>query len=240
MSDLLKDLRNPSWMGSVDACRMREAADEIEHLQKAEQDLTAALARSCDDSRFGDTDVGCPRSAKADAEIERLLNANSELDRKLEEAEDARNIALKQLTNERERMWCSTCGTVTRSGECDCTRMDTGTQNFVNYADSLKDDCRLLREHLVKAKDALSELERCCDVLAATRSQMTYDSMICDGQADHLLAMDRARATARALTDDYQRDSGAPTASRGSAPTNAAQPADPQTSSVPSAQRGEE
>ncbi len=34
--------------------------------------LRAQLAKSCDDSRFGDTDVGCPRSAKADAEIASL------------------------------------------------------------------------------------------------------------------------------------------------------------------------
>lgn len=34
--------------------------------------LTAQLAKSCDDSRFGDADVGCPRAIKADAEIDRL------------------------------------------------------------------------------------------------------------------------------------------------------------------------
>jgi hypothetical protein len=59
----------------------------------------------------------------------------------------AENESLRSLTSlvealesTQERMWCSSCGTVTRTMDCDCTKMETGTQNLVNYADSMCDE----------------------------------------------------------------------------------------------------
>jgi carbonic anhydrase len=53
-----------------------------------------------------------------------------------------------------ERMWCQACGTVTASGDCDCTRMGTGTQNLVNYADTLQQDL----QEVMKINNELREI----------------------------------------------------------------------------------
>ncbi len=64
----------------------------------------------------------------------------------------AENAALRAT---QERMWCKSCGTVTRTGECDCTRMETGTQALVNYADSLQGDIDDLRATEARLRAAL-------------------------------------------------------------------------------------
>jgi hypothetical protein len=45
-----------------------------------------------------------------------------------------------------ERMWCLACGTVTRTGICDCNRYGQTEckPNFVNYADHLAAECERL------------------------------------------------------------------------------------------------
>ena len=57
-------------------------------------------------------------------------------------------------------MWCQSCGTVTRTRECDCTRMETGTQRLVNYADSLQNDIDDLRATEARLRAALTAIER--------------------------------------------------------------------------------
>lgn len=53
-----------------------------------------------------------------------------------------------------ERMWCQACGTVSSSGDCDCTRMGTGTQSLVNYADTLLADL----QEVMKINNELREI----------------------------------------------------------------------------------
>jgi hypothetical protein len=47
---------------------------------------------------------------------------------------------LEEAKKATERMWCLSCGTVTRDGQCDCTRLDMDCQNLVNYADAMAGD----------------------------------------------------------------------------------------------------
>jgi hypothetical protein len=75
--------------------------------------------------------------------VERLrqgVNIPHVADGVMDEAADE----IEWLRANQERMWCKSCGAVTRSGECDCTRTGSTTQNLVNYADSLNDDARAL------------------------------------------------------------------------------------------------
>lgn len=74
-----------------------------------------------------------------------------EHDRKLEEAE-SRALRAEQerdeLKADRERLWCTACGTVTRDQICDCNRWphmaEAGHKpNFVNYTDAMATDARL-------------------------------------------------------------------------------------------------
>lgn len=60
--------------------------------------------------------------------------------------------ALRELQSRRasspvgsgERMWCRSCGTVTRDNTCDCTRLGMNTQTLVNYADAGWDEVERL------------------------------------------------------------------------------------------------
>jgi hypothetical protein len=63
MSDLKERLNRYITSDARGLCR--EAAARIEALE-------AALAKSCDDMRFEDSDAGCPRAIKADIRIEAL------------------------------------------------------------------------------------------------------------------------------------------------------------------------
>lgn len=55
---------------------------------------------------------------------------------------------------QRERMWCLSCGTVSRDGSCDCKFTPDAEPNWVNYADQLQRDfTELYQEHL-KLKDS--------------------------------------------------------------------------------------
>lgn len=56
-----------------------------------------------------------------------------------------------------ERMWCKACGTVTRDDSCDCTRLDTGTQQLQNYADGLLADLRKLTASQAQEGEQLTE-----------------------------------------------------------------------------------
>src|SRR5580765_812863 len=67
---------------------------------------------------------------------------------------------VERLRAERERMWCSACGTVTRDDQCDCTRYtDTGTQKLVNYSDTLQADIQELSAENERLRAALQEIE---------------------------------------------------------------------------------
>lgn len=116
------------------------------HLSRYVLDYNRTIAANVDKSE-----------AEANAQLFALLRNNAEaLISRLEAAEA-----------ERERMWCQACGTVTRNHECDCTQFGTnsGTQNLVNYADSLCSNIQNLQAELeaVEARAAAAEAER--DVL---------------------------------------------------------------------------
>jgi hypothetical protein len=49
-----------------------QAAARIEALETELEELTAQLAKSCDDTRFEDSDAGCPRALEATTRIEAL------------------------------------------------------------------------------------------------------------------------------------------------------------------------
>ena len=72
----------------------------------------------------------------------------------------AMQTEIESLRATQERMWCKSCGTVTRTRECDCTRMETGTQRLVNYADSLQNDIESLRATEARLRAALTAIER--------------------------------------------------------------------------------
>ncbi len=72
----------------------------------------------------------------------------------------AMQTEIESLRATQERMWCKSCGTVTRTRECDCTRMETGTQRLVNYADSLQNDIDDLRATEARLRAALKQALR--------------------------------------------------------------------------------
>ena len=47
---------------------------------------------------------------------------------------------------ERERQWCLSCGTITRTGRCDCSDDSPEAQRLVNYADEVSSEARKLSE----------------------------------------------------------------------------------------------
>lgn len=77
-----------------------------------------------------------------------------------------------------EREWCEACGTVTSSGDCDCTRMGTGTQNLHNYADTLLKQA----QELAKTNDELREM------LKQTRNYVDKDHYGMLAEIDALLS----------------------------------------------------
>ena len=46
----------------------------------------------------------------------------------------------------RERQWCLSCGTITRTGRCDCSDDSPEAQRLVNYADEVSSEARKLSE----------------------------------------------------------------------------------------------
>jgi hypothetical protein len=73
---------------------------------------------------------------------------------------------IERLRGQRERMWCKSCGTVTRDARCDCTRTGSGTQRLVSRSDALRadllacsDKIELLREAIVEFLAAEDEVE---------------------------------------------------------------------------------
>lgn len=62
-----------------------------------------------------------------------------------------------EATENRERMWCLSCGTITRDSRCDCTEygQDSGAQNLVNYADECQKEARRMCVELDDANKAL-------------------------------------------------------------------------------------
>ena len=69
---------------------------------------------------------------------------------------DKKDAEIERLEANQERMWCKSCGTVTRGGECDCTSCgQPETQNLVNYADSRQEDISTLLAEIEQLEEAL-------------------------------------------------------------------------------------
>ena len=85
--------------------------------------------------------------------VERLRNhelRNSAMD----EAADR----IEALEAERERLWCTACGTVTRDKICDCNRWHNEMSrepHFVNYADERASGIEALEAALRKITDLI-------------------------------------------------------------------------------------
>jgi hypothetical protein len=77
---------------------------------------------------------------------------------RLRAGQDWQRGEIERLRANQERMWCKSCGTVTRNGECDCTCTESATQNLVNYADSLNDDARALSASNAQMLEALKDI----------------------------------------------------------------------------------
>ena len=66
---------------------------------------------------------------------------------------------IEQLRANQERMWCRSCGTVTRTQECDCTSCGTpDLQKLVNYADSRQEDIEALMKENERLRAALKTI----------------------------------------------------------------------------------
>jgi hypothetical protein len=74
----------------------------------------------------------------------------------------AMKAELEEAKKATERMWCLSCGTVTRDGQCDCTRLDMDCQNLVNYADAMAGDREAAAKEInaILARAEAAEQER--------------------------------------------------------------------------------
>jgi hypothetical protein len=96
---------------------------------------------------------------EAATEIERLRQIY--FDRVKEQADE-----IERLRANQERMWCKSCGTVTRDGGCDCTSTETPeTQNLVNYADSRQGDIVALLAEIELLRALLKRHDDCWHTL---------------------------------------------------------------------------
>jgi hypothetical protein len=63
-----------------------------------------------------------------------------------------------------ERLWCRTCGTVTRDRTCDCTEYHkVGSSlipDFVNYADAMQEAAHAEAQKVAQLKAQVTELEK--------------------------------------------------------------------------------
>ena len=88
-----------------------------------------------------------------------MADAGYETQVSLEEAEAllVAHDRLRLRANQ-ERMWCKSCGTVTRERQCDCTTFPENAhlQKLVNYADELLQ----ANERLRAANEKLAKLRR--------------------------------------------------------------------------------
>lgn len=73
----------------------------------------------------------------------------------LQAERDEMQSKLSAAEQKQERMWCLACGTLTRTGRCDCTKFPETVhkQKLINYADEMNDQLR-------KAEARVGVLER--------------------------------------------------------------------------------
>jgi hypothetical protein len=99
--------------------------------------------------------------------VEELAAENTRLtvlNRSLLDDNQGLRTLVERLRANQERMWCSSCGTVTRSQECDCTSCGTPElQKFVNYADSRQGDIDALAAEIERLRAAAINLMAAID-----------------------------------------------------------------------------
>jgi hypothetical protein len=77
---------------------------------------------------------------------------------------------IEELEKNTERLWCTACGTVTRSNICDCNNWPEGHEmrrepNFVNYADQNLKSAKQLADRIDELEALIEWMENMDPVL---------------------------------------------------------------------------
>lgn len=62
-------------------------------------------------------------------------------------------------------IWCEACGSVAGDGQCDCTRLNTGTQRLVSIEKVAKETAEILRERARGGYAFDADLETAADII---------------------------------------------------------------------------